>query len=388
MKHLILVVLSIFLFLGCTQKQSTITTKEKQTKEEVAKINEEKYEIIGSQRNSEVDTLRENLGSLSQDDYDSQKIIINDITDEESKDFFRIAIIYPSQVIGKYANNTVNTVTGYLLFKNEKFEIETYDTVTEDKEAIETAFNTLKEKGYTNIIALFTANGYTSLNAISFDDEKIYLPLINKDYVNYESENYIFGGISYKKQIELLQTQSQTSNNMFYQKSYLGNKLKTIYENSVDKIKLIKSVDSRNNNYKRLVDDKRLNESSLMLNTSIIKTSIILSQLRAFETEPSVILSTQLNYNPLIVSLTQPEDRVKFLVANSIDDTDERLVDVISSLDANIVYDWVNYSSLIGVNLFFDENKSQLIKTKKVQNSIVYEPKLYNSTAFGFQKIK
>lgn len=369
------------MFWGCTQKQSAIDVKE----QEKAK---EQYEVVKGKQSTEVDRLKDMVETMPQEEYEKQEIVIEDISEEESKNFFRVAVIYPSKIIGKYANNSVNTITGYLLYKNEKFEIETFDTVTEDAFSIQEGFQTLKNKGFKKIIALFTANGYEKMNGLSFDDEQIYFPLINKDYITFEKSNFIFGGISYKKQMELLQTKSETSNNMFYQKSYLGNKLKQIYENSVDKIRVIKSVDSRNNNYKKLVDDKKLNEASLMLNTSIIKTSIILSQLRAFEIEPSVILSTQLNYNPLIVSLTQPEDRVKFIVANSIDSTDDKLVDILSMLDSDVVYDWVNYSSLIAINLFFDENRSELIKTKKVENSIMYEPKLYNSTAYGFQKIK
>lgn len=372
------------MFWGCAQKQGVVDVKGVQEQEKA----QEKYEVVKGQKSTEVDDLKKMIESMPQEEYEKQKIVIDDISDDEAKKFFRVAVIYPSKIIGKYANNSINTITGYLLFKNEKFEIETFDTVTEDIFSIQEGFQTLKDKGYTKIIALFTTNGYSQMSNLSFDDEQIYFPLINKDYVSYEKSNFIYGGISYKRQIELLQTQSQTVNNMFYQKSYLGNKLKKIYENSVDKIKVIKSVDSRNNNYKRLVDDKRLNEASLMLNTSIIKTSIILSQLRAFEIEPSIILSTQLNYNPLIVSLTQPEDRVKFIVANSIDSTDDKLTDILSMLDSDVVYDWVNYSSLIAINLFFDENKSGLIKTKKVENSIMYEPKLYNSTAYGFQKIK
>ncbi|AXH09276.1 hypothetical protein CP960_02080 [Malaciobacter halophilus] len=372
MKQIVLIIATVFLFFGCTQKQRVVdiqkkqeipTTKQEQVKEEIA------------------------FDKLSEDE-----IVINEVKSIEDKDLddvFKLAVVYPSKVVGKYANNTVNTITAYLLFKNEKFKVETFDTIDESMLSIENSVKQLKDAGYEKVIALFTNEGYKKLASFSFDsDVKIYFPLINKQTVSIIKDNFLFGGISYKKQIDLLQSLSNGKNIMYYQKNYLGNKLKTIYENSVQNIITIKNVESRNNDYRRLVNDNRLDKAAVMLNTSIIKTSIILSQIRAFEKEPEVVLSTQLNFNPLLISLTQAEDRTSFVLANSIDATNEKLEDILDSLGADIVYDWVNYSSLVGVNRLFDENKSGLIKTKFEENRVLYEPKLYKSTAHGFQKIK
>lgn len=370
MKHIVLVISIAFLFFGCTQKQKVIQTDKKQ----------ENIEIKKSDNEVEFDKIPQD------------KIIINEvktIEDSELDDVFKLAIIFPSKVVGKYANNTVNTVTAYLLFKNEKFKIETFDTNNETEFSIKKGMESIKDAGYKNIIALFTDEGYNKIEDLSFSsDSRIYFPLLNKEEVKVTKDNFIYGGISYSKQISLLQSLSNGKNIMFYQNNYLGNKLKSIYENSIKKFITIKSVENSNNDYRRLINDNRLNKSTIMLNTSIIKTSIILSQIRAFEKEPEVVLSTQLNFNPFLISLTQVEDRTSFVLANSIDETDEKLEDIMDSLESNIVYDWVNYSSLIGVNTLFDDNKSELIKTKVKGNDVLYEPKLYKSTAHGFQKIK
>ncbi len=367
MKQIVLIVISIFLFFGCTQKQEVIEIKK--DKQNIIKKDSSKTD------KAEDKTLPKEFETIKEEDLD--------------ENFFKLAIIYPSKIVGKYANNTVNTITGYLLFKNEKFKIETFDTFDETSTNIEEKIKEIENKKYFKIIALFTEIGYENISSLSFDNKtKIYFPLLNKDNLIVTKDNFIYGGISYKKQIELLQTMSNNKNIMYFQNNYLGNKLKMIYENSISKIDMIKEVSISNNDYKTLVDNEKLEKSSIMLNTPIINTSILLSQIRGFQKLPKVLLSTQLNYNPLLISLTQAEDRINFVIANSIDTVDEQLEDILDSLDSEIVYDWVNYSSLIGINLFFNNNKDNLIKTKVEENRVYYEPKLYNATAYGFQKIK
>ncbi len=371
MKQIVLILISIFLFFGCTQKQQVIEIKKDE--QNIAKTQIPKTDKADEE-------------SFSQEVINEVKAIKDEDLDDG---VFKLAIIYPSKIVGKYANNTVNTITGYLLFKNEKFKIETFDTIDETPTSIEEKIKEIETKNYSKIIALFTETGYDKMTSFSFDSKtKVYFPLLNKDNLFLTKENFIYGGISYKRQIELLQTMSNNKNVMYFQNNYLGNKLKTIYENSVPSIEIIKEVSGSNNDYKALVDNEKLEEASIMLNTSIIKTSILLSQIRGFQKQPSVILSTQLNYNPLLISLTQAEDRINFIIANSIDKTDEKLEDILDSFDSEIVYDWVNYSSLIGVNLLFNNNKDELIKTKIEENKVYYEPKLYNATEYGFQKIK
>ena len=52
-----------------------------------------------------------------------------------------------------------------------------------------------------------------------------------------------------------------------------------------------------------------LNNTSLYLNTQLVTASLIASQLRANDIRPYALLSTQVNYNPLLLTLTQYEDR-------------------------------------------------------------------------------
>ena len=124
------------------------------------------------------------------------------------------------------------------------------------------------------------------------------------------------------------------------------------------------------------------------MNTSIIKSSIILSQLRAYGTVPYKILSTQLNYTPLVISLTQYPDRKNFVIANSISKTDFKLQESLLLLDADIEYNWVNYSTLVGVDSLFSKTQSQLFPEKIIDNQVSYDVLLYKNTRHGFKKLR
>ena len=154
-------------------------------------------------------------------------------------------------------------------------------------------------------------------------------------------------------------------------------------DNSVQK--LIKKDET---NFKGIVDDYRLNNSSLFLNTDIVKTSLILSQLRSYEINPKLIFGTQVAYDPMIMVLTQEKDRERLVIANSIDDVNSKLKDEIAIFGGNITYEWVDYSTLVGINYLYNGGNSSLISTQIVDNQVVYTPRLFKSTEIGFLEIK
>ena len=142
--------------------------------------------------------------------------------------------------------------------------------------------------------------------------------MINKIEVENSRNNFIFGGISYEDQFKLLKTLSSENSAMFYVKSYLGNKLKNYYDEMFfDTKPTVIEIDSKINRYKYIMNDKNLLYNTVVLNTPIIKSSIVLSQLTAYEIDPIRILSTQLNFDPLLVKLTQEKDRKNLFVVNS-----------------------------------------------------------------------
>ena len=94
MRHLYFIVAIIFLFTACTKEVSI--PKSSNTN---IKTNSSSYTYVNT---TPINT-----------DFDG-------IDDNED---FKVAIVFPSKVVGKYGNTTINSVIGYLLFQNKKFEI-------------------------------------------------------------------------------------------------------------------------------------------------------------------------------------------------------------------------------------------------------------------------
>ena len=359
MKYLISFLLITIFFVGCTSKQ-----------EVEIKNPAKKEQIIDNFIYGDIDPF------------------IDDTNIVDTEDVMKLAFIYPSNIVAKYAKSSINTVLAYFDYKGIKYKLKTFDTLSEDEINIQKAFNSAKEEGYTNIIALFTPRVIEFLQIIDTNGLKVYLPLTNKQNIRNYNNNFIYGGISYKDQVKKLFEFSNTNNVMFYQKSFLTNNIKDIYQSVFSINGLSLEIKKEENSYEDIIDDLRIEDSTLFLNTPIIKTSIILSQLRAYEIHPKVILSTQLNYNPRIFSLTQVRDRLNFILANSIDKVDDNLKDTISFYGADVIYNWVDYSTLVGVNYLYDQNSSGLISTRIEKNQVMYEPKLLITTSYGFLEIK
>lgn len=375
MKNLLLVVLMTLFFIGCATKESV-------------EINIPKENVdIGKEINNNIPIgeaiQKEEIGVFEPND-----IVENEISVLEYKETVKIAFTYPSRLIGKYAKSSMNTMLGYFDYKKLNYDIKVFDSIDENEANIINAFERIKEAGFTKVIALYSPRAMNTIHALDISELDVYLPLTNKSDVEFANSNFVYGGISYQKQMEKLLQYSNIKNAMFYQESFLGKKLKAKYETIFPPARVVKEIKNKRNYFKGLVKDTRLDDTTLFLNTGIVKTSILLSQLRVYEIVPRVIMSTQLNYNPKLLSLTQKKDRENFVIANSIDVVDNALVDTISTYGSDISYNWVDYSTLVGINYLYDSNDSGLILTKIENNEVQYEPKLFKSTASGFIEIK
>jgi hypothetical protein len=401
LRQIVTLLIFIFVFFGCTQKQ-TVPLKLPQNKEKVSQIKIQKEKAI-----PETPTVIEGLkpidikvseGSLPDDgitpsdpSYDSNiqdTSIISEIQVDLEKVKIKVAFIYPSSLVEKYAKTSLNTISGYLSYQKADYDLSVIDCTNESYANINLAFEKAKQEGITNIIGLFTPSAVSSLDRIVSSDVKVYLPLIEKKDSLTNNESLIFGSISYEQQMKKLNSYSSSNNAMFYQDTYIGNKLKRAYSSTIYDTRVTKEISKNETNFKNIVKDYRLSNSSLYLNIDIVKTSLILSQLRAYDIYPKVIFSTQVNYDPMLMLLTQDQDRERLVIANSIDTINNELKDEITTFGGNIVYEWVDYSTLVGINYLYYGNNSNLIKTQIIDNEAIYNPRLYKSTDVGFLEIK
>ena len=416
MKQIIALIILVFVFFGCTQRQ-TVQLKMPNKQNTFAKpakttpVKEDKITVV--QELEPIDIIEsDNKGKIKKeepveyevapiiegDKIENQKIsapkgsseneIENKIEIDTTKVKMKVAFLYPSNLVSKYAKSSINTVSGYLSHQNSDYELVVIDTENESASRIDSAFQEVKKSNIKNVIALFTPNAVGTLNNVVSNDLKVYLPLIEKKEVSSSNSSLIFGSISYEEQVKKLVNYSSGNNVMFYQDIYLGLKLKKSYESVVSDTRLKKEISKHENNFKGIVTGSGLANSTLFLNTDIVKSSLILSQLRSYDIYPKVILSTQLSYDPLLMTLTQDKDRDKLIVANSIDVVDKELRDDIAISGGNIVYEWVDYSTLVGINYLYYGKNSNLVPTKIENNQAMYNPKLFRSTEFGFSEIK
>ena len=398
MRQIITLLILVFVFFGCVQKQ-TVPLKLPQTKEKVneIKIKKEKPStevitpVIEGLKPIDIkvsDGSLDNSVQAIEEDNIQDNVIISEIQVDLAKVKIKVAFIYPSSLVEKYAKTSLSTISGYLSYQKADYDLTIIDSTNESYENIYSAFEKAKQNGVTKVIGLFTPSAISSLDKIVTDDVKVYLPLIEKKDSLTSNENLIFGSISYEQQVKKLISYSSTNNAMFYQDTYIGNKLKRAYDASVYDTRVRKEISKTETNFKYIVNDYKLNNSTLFLNTDLVKTSLILSQLRAYDISPSAILSTQVTYDPMLMILTQTQDREKLVVANSIDSVNNELRDEIITFGGNIVYEWVDYSTLVGINYLYYGNNSNLVQTKIIDNEAVYNPKLYRSTDVGFLEIK
>jgi SRSO17 transposase len=216
--------------------------------------------------------------------------------------------------------------------------------------------------------------------------------LIHRDDIkkeqNFENLNILFGAISYKDQFDkLIEYCKGYPLVEFYDNSSIGYTLHHYLKDK--KIVYKKKIDDNNGRYKNfLKDNKRLNGAAIILNTPIVKSSILLSTITSKEVPYSKILSTQLNYTPLLLSLTQKHDRRGLIVANSIGDIPEDLIEYNQLIGNNINYSWVNYSTIIGVEYLINKN-IDIFKDLTIENRQVKFPvKLYYVGDNSFVRIK
>lgn len=397
MKQLLTLLFVAFVFLGCNQKQVVQLKMPNQNKSVPTKVKEDKTtvveefisndsiikeEIIDNSNNGSMNTVQP---QADEETVAQQSININI---DETRANVKLAFVYPSTLVSKYAKSSLSTISGYLSYKQANYNLIVVDSKNESYENINNAFSKLKEEGVTKVIALFTPNALNNLNKIVTDDFKVYLPLIEKKDSLENNDNLIFGSISYDDQLKKLSYYSNGKNSTFYQETYLGTKLKNSYDFVIGNSNLRKEISNDEKNFKNIVNDSRLRNSSLFLNTDIVKSSLILSQMTVYEINPNTILATQILFDPMLMVLTQERDRQNLIIANSIGDVDSKLKDEIATVGGNITFEWVDYSTLVGINYLFSNGNSSLISTKIENNQAVYTPRLFKSTDIGFLEIK
>jgi SRSO17 transposase len=212
-------------------------------------------------------------------------------------------------------------------------------------------------------------------------------------------QNIYFGGIDYREQSKVLLKEAVSPLVVFYDRSTTGQKLAECQErefmfnedNTTDPDKSIVKflIPKRTTNLEsQLFENEDIVEGSFMVNTPIVKSSMIISQLTMYDTNATNVLSTQVNYDPLILSLTQYADRQNMIIANSITQNNSIFTETNALLGNDIIYDWINYTTTVGMDFFFSmaTQQDRQYKIEMVENQMQYPIELVQPSKTRFIK--
>ncbi len=303
----------------------------------------------------------------------------------------RLAMLVPQKVIRRYAVTTVDSALAYLLYKKYNFDLKVYNSNDESESSLLNSLAQIRKDGYKYILAPLTKKG-ARIVAQNSEGLTIYIPTVNSDKIQNPSPNVIFGGINYKKQIDKLLLYATNKVAIFSDNSSIANELNSEVENSQKLVVYEKQFKNSNVNFKKILKwNKKLDNSSIFLNLPLVKASLLASQLRVYNRKPYNLLSTQINYNPMILTLTQYADRKSLLIANSIGKVNDEITMSNNFLGSDIEYNWVNYSTSLGLdilyNRYFLQNEDRSFSEKVINNQVMYNTQIMSPKRYTIEAL-
>ena len=299
----------------------------------------------------------------------------------------KVALIIPQDVIKSYSVVVSDSVFAYIFKRDVGSHIEIFYSSDESAENLNSAINRAKNAGFRHFIAPLTANGLEFINSSDYKDLIFYIPTINIKATQNPRPNLFFGGIDYEAQIQKLLEKANHKISAFGDGSRVSNMLNSLVAtNSTDPY--IQNIEGSDIKLNFLKNNYKVKNSSIFLNTPLIKSALLSSQVRVFDLTPYILLSTQLNYNSALISLTQSGDRKNMYIANSIMTPDSELETLSAILGEKLSYDWVAYSTMIGMDFiylnFIDKSAKAIFKERIENNQVRYNIDIMRAGNYGF----
>jgi len=394
MKYIISVLIILITFTACNKKE-VINYDPSTTK---AKI-EKKLKIIKENNNTNIiddniTNIDSNTISLDLNASGDLNISIDNNLSDNNISYVaftdslnnKVAIVYCSKRIGKYSIKVSDVVLSYSASLDNNFSYIFYDIDDESEESLVKVLDSLKKDEINNVMMYITPGSLDRLYKYETIDEfNIYLPLISSNLASSVPHNkIIFGAISYENQLNSLIEIANSNIIEIYDEKRKNLKLHYLLENNPR----VKSYQLKGKypNYKSFIrQHRKLRNASVILNLDIIKSSIFMSQISANDKlKVSQILATQGNYSPVSFVLSQQKDRKKLIIASSILYTNSKLDNINKLLGNDIRYDWVNYSTILGLELFKTKKTLLFDNIEIVDNQVQYPSVLYKTKKSSF----
>jgi hypothetical protein len=305
----------------------------------------------------------------------------------------KIALLSSPSVIGKYSQTTYNVALATLLASNDSFELSNYNLSNESYDAISTSIEKIMNDGNMAILAPLTLDGVHNLLKIPIRIP-IFIPTVHKRDVGPSADNITFGSIDYEAQLKALVPYMSTSLAIFYSDSLVGSVLsKTTQWVASESHRNIKnfstySVDIKGSNIvKHLARPAVFAKKSVVIHLPIVKTSMLLSQMTFAGAHEKNILSTQINYDPALLTLTQYPDRKNMIIANSIIEHIPSIYEANALMNNDLSFDWINYTTSVGADYLIASlaGHDRAYSMPLVDHQIIYPIELMRPKESGFE---
>ncbi|MDP3120285.1 MAG: hypothetical protein Q8N01_07715 [Sulfuricurvum sp.] len=305
----------------------------------------------------------------------------------------KIALLSSPSIIGKYSQSSYNVALATLLASGDAFELLKYDMPNESYETMSITIEKIINEGNVAILAPLTLQGAQNILNVP-TDITVFIPTVHKRDVAPARENIVFGSIDYQAQIKALAPYMANSLAIFYGESLVGSALnKTTQSIASEYNKKISSfssysVDAKGANIvKHLARPAAFSKKSVITHLPIVKTSMLLSHMTFTGVHEKNILSTQINYDPELLLLTQYPDRKNMIIANSIIEQVPSIYEANALMHNDLTFDWINYTTSVGtdylISHLYVHERSYTMPI--INNQIIYPVELLRPKESGFE---
>lgn len=308
----------------------------------------------------------------------------------------RLAVLSSSNVIGKYSQSVYNVALATLMScKDDGYELKHYVMPDESADSLSKALDAIERDGMNGILAPLTTSGVKNL--VGYETSiPVFIPTVHKRDFPYARQGIVFGAIDYERQIEALLPYMSDSIAIFYDSSAVGTQLKS----STEKVFLSHKRESKNISaypvdskgdsiVTHLTRPASFNKKSVILHIPVVKSALLTAHMTFTGVKERNILSTQVNVDPTLLTLTQYNDRKNMTLANSLVEFPADIYETNALMNNDIVFDWVNYASSIGIDYLVATLTSTPRKytMRAVNSQILYPIELLQAKEFGFEPL-
>lgn len=311
-------------------------------------------------------------------------------------DKINIAVISAPSVIGKYAQSAYDVALATILSKHtEYYRLKQINMPDESEKSLSEALSFIRHNGFNAVLAPLTISGTRRLAAMETTID-VFVPTVHKRDLSDAPENFTFGSIDYISQIEALVPYMGNSIAIFYDQSAVGEQLKKNTEalfletNPEKKSVASFSVDAQGDNIiSYLAKPSKFNKKSIIIHIPVVKSSILAAHMTFTGVKERNILSTQINVDPMLLSLTQYNDRKNMILANSIVDFSSSISESNALMNNDIAFDWINYAVSVGIDDLVAKitNSPREYPLRIINNQVIYPVELLKADRFGFESI-